>query len=59
MDNEIKSYDDLYEKAESSLIARGMNIDNLDHNSIISQKDLDEIILELNRPLSRREKWVK
>lgn len=59
VDNEIKSYDDLYEKAESSLIARGMNIDNLDHNSIISQKDLDEIILELNRPLSRREKWVK
>ena len=59
VDNEIKSYDDLYEKAESSLIARGMNIDNLDHNSIISQKDLDEIILELNRPFSRREKWVK
>ena len=59
IDNEIKSYDDLYEKAESSLIIRGMNVDNLDYNSIISQKDLDEIILELNQPLSRREKWVK
>ena len=59
IDNQIKTYDDLYEKAESSLIARGMDVDSLDYHSLISQKDLDEIILELNRPLRRREKWVK
>jgi len=53
------SYDELFEKARSSLEARGLDTDNLDYQSLVSQDELDEISNYLNRPVSKREKWTK
>lgn len=53
------SYDELFLIAEDSLIARGLDVDSLDYHSLVSKEELDQIEKELNRPLSRREKWVK
>lgn len=55
----IKTYDELYTKAELSLISDGIDIDSLDYYSLISQKEMKEIITQLNQPLSRKEKWVR
>ena len=58
-DVEVLSYDQLFENAKNSLIERGLDIDSLDYHDLVSKEDLDEIIVELNRPLSKREKWNK
>lgn len=53
------SYDELFGKAKNSLIERGLDVENLDYHSLVSASELKEIEDELNRPLSRREKWIK
>lgn len=53
------SYDTLFQRANSSLIARGMDVDNLDYHSLVTEDELIDIENELNRPLPRREKWTK
>ena len=55
----VLSYDKLFEKAESSLKARGFDVDNIDYRNLLSQDELDEITKELNQPLSKREKWIR
>lgn len=60
-DNSIKekSYDELFEIAKVSLEERGLDVDSLDYHDLVSEEELNEIIEDLNRPLSKREKWVK
>ncbi len=53
------SYEELFQKASSSLIARGLDVESLDYHSLVSASELSEIEKELNRALPRREKWVK
>ena len=53
------TYDQLCQKASSSLIARGLDVDSLDYHSLVSEEELAAIEKELNRPLPRREKWTK
>lgn len=55
----IFSYDQLFQKASSSLAARGLDVDSLDYHSLVSEEELAAIEKELNRPLPRREKWTK
>ena len=38
---------------------RGLDVENMDYHSLVSEDELNEIIEELNRPLSKREKWEK
>lgn len=55
----VNDYEDLYQKARVSLIERGLDVDSLDFHDLVSENELQEIEKELNRPLSRREKWTK
>lgn len=57
--DERLNYDSLFEKAKASLESRGVDVDSLDYHDLVSQKELDEIEEDLNRLLSRREKWTK
>ena len=56
---EANSYDELFEIAKSSLIDRGLDVELLDYHDLVSEKELDEIIEDLNRPLFEREQWKK
>ncbi|MEL7648713.1 MAG: hypothetical protein AAGU76_11505 [Sedimentibacter sp.] len=53
------SYDQLYQKAKSSLESRGLDVDSMDYHDLVSQRELDEITNQLNKPLTQREKWDK
>ena len=53
------TYDQLFVKASNSLVARGLDVDSLDYHSLVSEDELVAIEKELNRPLSRRERWTK
>lgn len=53
------SYDELFEKAKLNLEERGLDVDSMDYHSLVSQSQLDEIAKELDKPLQRREKWIK
>lgn len=55
----VRSYDEIYQKAKSSLISRGLDIDSLDYHDLVSEEELKEIIEDLNKPLSKRAKWKK
>lgn len=55
----LLSYDELFEKAKISLEARGLDVENMDYHNLVSQDELDEIVADLNRPISKREKWTK
>lgn len=57
-ETETTSYDELFNKANKTLIERGFDVDLLDYHALISQTELDEITKELNRPLPEREKWI-
>ena len=58
-DNEILSYDELYKEAELNLRKRGLDVENIDFESLLSDEEINEIIKELNAPLTEREKWTK
>lgn len=53
------SYDELYSKANKSLLERGFDVENLAYQDLVSEEELQEIITELNKALPRKEKWVK
>ena len=53
------SYDELYADASKSLAERGFDVENLNYQDLVSEKELQEIIAELNKALPRKEKWVK
>lgn len=55
----VTPYEELFKKAEASLMERGMDVDSLDYHSLVSENELESIINDLNRPLPRREKWRK
>lgn len=56
---EVKTYDELFEHAKSSLINRGLDIETLDYKELVSEEELKELVDEMNRPLSERERWEK
>ena len=57
--NIVESYDDLAFKAFDSLKLRGLSPDDLDYSDLISVEELQDIIIQLNTPLPRTEKWIK
>lgn len=64
VDNNIKSeehisYDELYEQSKESLKNRGLDVDSIDFDDVISDKDLNDLLEGLNEPLPRDSKWNK
>jgi hypothetical protein len=57
--SKVSTYEELYQKARSNLINRGLDVESLDYHSLVTAEELAEIEKELNRPLPRREKWEK
>jgi hypothetical protein len=55
----VLTYEELFQEAQASLAARGLDVESMDYHSQVSQEELEEIIKELNRPLPRKEKWEK
>lgn len=53
------SYEELFQKAEGTLLARGLDVDSLDFHALVSEAELTAIEKELGRPLPRRSKWSK
>lgn len=53
------SYEELYSIAQASLVARGLDPENIDYADLIDPCELERIIRELNAPLPRQEKWTK
>lgn len=54
-----KSYDELFDRALQSLRERGIDVENMDYHNLVSEAELNEITSRLNRPLDKKEKWVK
>ena len=53
------SYDDCFEIARDSLEKRGFILDDFSYEDLVTDSELEEILDELNRPLSKRENWTK
>lgn len=54
-----KSYDELFDIALQSISERGIDVENMDYHNLVSKAELNEITSRLNRPLDKKEKWVK
>lgn len=51
------SYDNLYETAASSLRREGLDLEQIDYKSLVSDDELVEIEKQLNINIANREKW--
>lgn len=57
--DEYDSFDDLFNEALLTLEESSVNCDVLTYIDLIDEASLDEIDIELNRPLARQDKWTK
>lgn len=55
----VQSYNEIFDIASKSLLKRGLDIESINYHDLVSEEQLKEIIEHLNRPLEKKEKWVK
>lgn len=54
-----QSYEDLFEESCYNLKRKGINIENIEWEDFLSEKELKDIMKNLNRPLEKKIKWNK
>jgi len=55
----LKTYEEIYETAHSSLITRGLDPDDVSYGDLLTEQEIREIEHELNALLPREEQWIK
>lgn len=55
----LKTYEEIYDTARSSLMVRGLDPDDVSYGDLLTEQEIREIEHELNALLPREEEWVK